>query len=336
LLGAFIGALAKEGRDKVCIFCTHAIHSYGDWAEQLVAESLGKENKGVVPVVGATVGKPHDYASDRSFVYLRVDEDSDSEDMDNGVRTLREAGNPRVTLRLPHAYALFGEFFRWEYATAAAAVILQVNPFDEPNVTEAKEATNKLLAHYQEHGKLPVTEPVMDGEHIQLYSSEKTLAPLRELARSHGYSDSSRTELLAAQIAGTHAGDYFAVLAYLTPTPEMDEQLRTLQRRLRHVTRRAVTVGYGPRYLHSTGQLHKGGPNNGIFILLTRTLETDVPIPGAPFSFGTLFTAQAEGDLATLYAHNRRAFRLNIDGDVNAGFQKLMAAVEFVEERWMK
>lgn len=334
ILGAVMAALALEKRDKLCLFCTDSIASFGVWAEQLIAESLGKEGKGVIPVVSATVGMPHDYASDRLFVYLRVDEDTGVEAMDSAIRTLREAGHPRVTMRLPDKYALFGEFFRWEFATAIAGVVLEVNPFDEPNVTEAKEATARLLAHYQQRGRLPETTPLIYGEHLRLYSNEVTMNPLRELCRAHGYSDSSRTELLAAQISGTHAGDYFAVLAYLTPTPETDDYLRTIQRRLRHVVRRAVTVNYGPRYLHSTGQLHKGGPNNGVFILLTRTLKEDIPIPGLPYSFGTLFMAQAEGDLEALYQHNRRAIRLHIEEDVEDGMKKLIAAIEFVENRW--
>jgi transaldolase / glucose-6-phosphate isomerase len=332
--GAFIGALTQEKRDKLCLFCSDSIASFGDWAEQLVAESLGKEDRGVIPVVGASVGKPHDYTADRIFVYLRVDDDKNVDEMDAEVKALREAGHPRMTLRLPDACALFGEFFRWEYATAIAGVLLAVNPFDEPNVTEAKEATGKLLAYYQANGKLPESTPVLSGEHIQLYSNDTTMNALRELCRSHGYSDSSRTELLAAQIAGTQEGDYFAVLAYLTPSPEVDEYLRTIQRRLRHVTRRAVTVNYGPRYLHSTGQLHKGGPNRGVFLLLTQGLKEDVAIPDTPFSFGTLFMAQAEGDLATLYQHNRRAIRLHIESDVADGINKLIAAIEFVESRW--
>lgn len=333
-LGAIIGTLAKEGRDKLAIFCTESIASYGDWAEQLVAESLGKEGKGVIPVVGTTVGMPHDYASDRLFVYLRVDDDAHVADMDERVKAIREAGHPRVTFRLPDKYALFGEFFRWEFATAVSGQMLQVNPFDEPNVTEAKDATKKLLAYYQEHGALPASEPLISGEHLQLYSSEHTIAPLRELCKAHGYDSHSRTEVLAAQIAGTEAGDYFAILAYLNPTPEIEQMLREVQRRLRHVTRRAVTVGFGPRYLHSTGQLHKGGSDKGVFIMLTAVPETDIRIPGAPYSFGTLFAAQAEGDLQALFAHNRRALRLHIETDVKAGIDKLLAAIDFVDQRW--
>jgi len=333
-VGAVIGALAREDRDKVCFFCTHTVSSFGDWVEQLIAESIGKEGKGVIPIVGATVGQPHDYSSDRLFVYLRVDNDSDLEEMDNAVKTLREAGHPRLTLRLPDAYALFGEFFRWEYATAVVGQMLALNPFDEPNVTEAKEATAQLLKQYQENGSLPDTDLLMEGEHVRLYSNEKTIAPLREMCRAHGYSETSRTELLAAQMASTHAGDYFAVLAYLTPDEQTNEQLRSIQRRLRHVTRRAVSVGYGPRYLHSTGQMHKGGPNTGVFFLITRSVEHDLMIPDNPFSFGTLFMAQAIGDYTALCNHDRRVIRLHIEGDQNAGIDKLLAAIEFVEKRW--
>jgi transaldolase/glucose-6-phosphate isomerase len=332
-LGAIIGTLAKKGRDKVSIYSTQSLASFGDWAEQLVAESLGKEDKGVIPVVGATIGKPHDYVTDRLFVYLRIDDDEDREAMDAGIRALREAGHPRITIRLADKYDLAGEFFRWEFATAVAGALLDVNPFDEPNVTEAKEATKALLAHYEEHGTLPETEPIMQGEHVSLFSDEHTVAPLRELCRAHGYDDNSRTEVLAAQITGTQAGDYFALLVYTTPDETTLATLKDIQRRLRHVTKRAVTLGFGPRYLHSTGQLHKGGANNGVFFQITTNRDADVEIPDAPYSFGTLFDAQAAGDLEALFNHERRAFRFHIDGDVNEGLQKLLAAIDFVEQR---
>lgn len=335
-LGATIAALARESRDKLCIFTTQSVSSFGDWAEQLIAESLGKEGKGVLPVVGQTAGKPHDYATDRVFVYIRVDGDSDADAMDASIRALRQAGHPRVTLRIPDTYALFGEFFRWEYATAVAGQMLGVNPFDEPNVTEAKEATKAILEHFRQHGSLPESEPFMSGERVRLYADDTTLNPLREMCRAHGYDPNSRTEVLAAQIAGSHAGDYFAILSYLTPDEGTDEALRDVARRLRHVTRRAVTLGYGPRYLHSTGQLHKGGSDNGIFLVLTRDLESDVEIPGESYSFGTLFQAQALGDMQALQAHNRRVIRMHISGNVQDGIDKLLAAVDFVEERRLR
>lgn len=333
VLGAIMGALATEGRDKVSIYTTESLTSFGNWAEQLIAESLGKEGKGALPVVGATIGHPHDYVTDRLFLYLRVDEDDDVDEKDLAIKTLREAGHPRVTLRIPDKFALAGEFFRWEYATAIAGVILGVNPFDEPNVTEAKEATKALLETYQEAGSLPQDEPIMTGEGLAIYSDQTTLDPIRELCKQHGYDGNDIVQVIAAQMAGTHAGDYFAFLIYMTPTDAEKQRLLDLQRRLRHVTKRAVTIGYGPRYLHSTGQYHKGGGNNGVFWQLTTDNAPDIDIPDTPYSFGTLFNAQAAGDLQALHGHNRRAIRLHLSGDRQVGLQKLMDAVAFVESR---
>jgi transaldolase / glucose-6-phosphate isomerase len=332
-LGAVMGALSVEGRDKVCIFTSPSIGNFGDWIEQLLAESLGKEQKGLVPVVGTSVGRPHDYATDRLFIYLKIEGDPENADMDASIRALGEAGHPRVTISLPDRYALAGEFFRWEYATAVAGQMMKINPFDEPNVAESKANTQRMLEHYREHGSLPASQVVIDGENVKLYANEHTLAPLRDLCEQHRYDSTNRTELLAAQITGTHAGDYFAMLAYLPSTQDIDRALEDVRRRLRHVTKRAVTLGYGPRYLHSTGQLHKGGPNNGIFLLLTTSFKEDIAIPGEPYSFGTLNTAQAIGDLQALQAHNRRVIHLHFSGDPLVGISKLLAAVDFVDER---
>ena len=333
ILGTVMGALAKQGRDKVSIYASQSIHTFGDWVEQLIAESIGKEGRGIVPVVGATIGMPHDYVTDRFFVYLRVDDDSDVEEMDAGIKALREAGHPCATLHLPDSYAIAAEFFRWEYTTAIAGEMLKVNPFDEPNVTEAKKATSDLLNHYEEHGSLPSNDPMLEDNGLQLYTDETTVAPLRELCNAHGYDSNSLMQVVAAQIAGTHAGDYFAILAYLTLSDEQNELLRKIQRRLRHVTKRAVTVGFGPRYLHSTGQLHKGGDDNGIFFQLTANVVNDLDIPDANYSFGTLYQAQSAGDLQALYGHDRRAIRLHFGDDIQAGLDTLLKAIEFVEQR---
>lgn len=333
LLGVVMGALAKEGRDKVSLYTSKSLTSYGNWAEQLIAESIGKEGKGIVPVVGATVGKPHDYVTDRLFIYLRVDDDVDIDEQDAAIKALREAGHPRITLRVPDKYAIAGEFFRWEYATAVAGIMLGVNPFDEPNVTEAKEATKALLKVYQEEGSLPSEEAVISNDGVSMYADSTTLDPLRELSKEHGYDNNDLIQILAAQIAGTHAGDYYAFLIYFTPTEAEKEVISDIQRRMRHVTKRAVTIGYGPRYLHSTGQLHKGGANNGVFWQLTADNAPDLDIPGSDYSFGTLFNAQAAGDLQALHSHNRRAIRLHLGGDRIAGLNKVLKAIEFVEER---
>ncbi len=333
LLGAVIGALAKEGRDKVTIYTSASLRSFGNWAEQLLAESLGKEGKGALPVVGASVGLPHDYVSDRLFIYLRVDNDADVAEMDASVRALREAGHPRVTLRLADKLAIAGEFFRWEFATAIAGALLEVNPFDEPNVTEAKDATKALLERFQEQGALPSDEPLMTGAGLDVYADAATLAPLRELCHQHGFDGSDAVGLIAAQMAGSRAGDYFAFLIYFTPTPAEARLIARIQRRLRHVTKRAVTIGYGPRYLHSTGQYHKGGGENGIFWQLTADPAPDMDIPGMDYSFGTLFAAQAAGDMRALQNHQRRAMRLHLRGERTAGLERLLTAIEFVESR---
>ena len=333
LLGAVIGALAGEGRDKVTIYTSQSLASFGNWAEQLLAESLGKEGKGTLPVVGASIGMPHDYVTDRLFIYLRVDNDPDVAEKDAAVRALREAGHPRVTIRLADRFAIAGEFFRWEYATVIAGALLGVNPFDEPNVTEAKDATKALLQVVAESGSLPADAPLMSREGLEMYADEVTLAPLRELCYHHGFDGSDAVQVIAAQMAGTNAGDYFAFLIYFTPDADELRLVEQIQRRLRHVTKRAVTIGYGPRYLHSTGQYHKGGGNNGVFWQLTADAAPDLEIPNMDYSFGTLFAAQAAGDLQALHKHGRRAIRLHLSGERSAGLNKLLRAIEFVESR---
>ncbi len=332
-LGTIIAALGAEGRDKIMVFASPSINSFGNWVEQLMAESLGKENRGFLPVVGTTAGRPHDHATDRLFIYLKHEGDTANAIIDPEIRALREAGHPRVTLLLEDRYALAGEFFRWEYATAVAGRMLQTNPFDEPNVTESKKNTARLLDYYREHRKLPETTPFLKGDNTSIYISEATLEPLKELGTAHRYNIHSRTELMAAQFAATHAGDYFAFLAYLPYTPEIGEAMETVRRRLRHVTHRAVTLGFGPRYLHSTGQFHKGGPNTGVFLMLTTDINEDLAIPGEDYTFGVLNAAQAAGDMEALEAHGRRVIRLHISGDVAVGIRKLIDAVDFVEAR---
>ncbi len=332
LLGAIIGIIGQQGRDKVTIQTSASIASFGNWIEQLIAESTGKEGKGILPVVGATVGNPHDYSSDRLFVYLKLDDDPSNEEIDNGIRTLREAGHPRATFYLPNKYSLAGEFFRWEYATAIIGKILEINPFDEPNVTESKENTARLLTYYQNDG-LPYIEHAFKEGNVELFADEKMLRLLSELCLQHNYNSGDLTGMLAAFINSTMAGDYFALQVYLPMTPEVNTATDELRRRLRHTTRRAVTLGYGPRFLHSTGQFHKGGPNSGNFIQITCDDAEDLDIPDENFTFGILKSAQAAGDLQALRHKERRAIRLHISGDVMEGLNILKRAIDLVDER---
>jgi transaldolase/glucose-6-phosphate isomerase len=337
-LGAIMGTLGLAGQDKITIYSSPSISTFGNWVEQLIAESTGKEGRGLLPVTGSTIGKPHDYATDRLFVYLRVADD-DNAASDAGIQTLQQAGQPVVTLHLSDRYALGGEFFRWEYATGIAGKLLNINPFDEPNVTESKQNTSRLLDYYKGNGSLPKTEPIISEDGVSLYADAKMAKLLNDLCAQHRFDNCSLVSLIAAQVNASAAGDYFALLAYTPMTEAIDSALQDIRRRLRHTTRRAVTTGYGPRFLHSTGQLHKGGANNGIFIQITcddvaadgSTL--DLPIPGAPYSFGVLKAAQAAGDLEALQSKGRRALRLHISGDVVQGLQTLMQAVEVTAER---
>jgi transaldolase/glucose-6-phosphate isomerase len=331
-LGAVMGVLGLQGRDKVSVFTSPSIRGFSSWIEELIAESTGKEERGLVPVAGATIGNPHDYVTDRLFIYLRVDND-DNEALDQGMSALQLASQPCVTLHLPDRYALGGEFFRWQYATAIAGHILKVNPFDEPNVAASKANAAQLLAHFAEHGTLPHHEPALVEDGVSLYADEKTMRLLKELSVQQEYSSTELTNLLAAQINSTRAGDYFALLAYLSAQPDVHTALAEIRRRLRHTTRRAVTVGYGPRYLHSTGQLHKGGPNSGVFFILTCDFADDLAIPGVPHTFGTLHTAQALGDLDALQAAGRRVLWLHLHGDLTVGLRIFHAAIDAVSER---
>ncbi len=265
-LGAVVGEGALNGRDKLTLVLPAAISTFGYWVEQLVAESTGKEGKGIVPVEGEPLGGPEVYGDDRLFVAI-----GDGE----GLSALEQAGHPVVRLPYSDPLQLGGELFRWEFATAVAGHVLGVNPFDQPNVQEAKEATGRIL----QEGAAP--EPEMGS--------------------------------LSALLEQVRPGDYIAIQAYLPRTAEVEVQLQAARRRLRDRFRVATTVGYGPRFLHSTGQLHKGGPNTGVFIQVVGSDPADVQIPGKPYTFGALKRAQALGDLASLRAHGRRAARVTLD-----------------------
>jgi hypothetical protein len=324
-LAVALATIARDGRDKITILTSPQIESFGAWVEQLVAESTGKEGVGFLPVVGATIGLPHDYDDDRLFVYMRLD--NEKPELDMRVQALWEAGHPVYTLRLRDAYDLMGEFLRWEFATAVMGQMLGINPFDEPDVASAKKATRKFLDAYQQKGKLPDEIPLLTEDHVALYADERTGEMLGKICKQRNYGSGDLASLLAAHISLARSGNYIALLAYMEASRENDEALNDIRRRLRHTTRRAVTLGYGPRYLHSTGQLHKGGANNGIFILITVDDSEEIPIPGAPYGFSILKQAQALGDLQALRQGQRRVVRLHISGDVRAGLEKISEAI---------
>jgi hypothetical protein len=273
-LGATLGEAALGGRDKATFVLSPGIGSFGLWVEQLIAESTGKEGKGILPVAAEPLGPPEVYGGDRLFVSLTLTGEADA-GTEPRLRALTAAGHPVVRLALEDRYDLGQEFFRWEFATAVAGAILHINAFDQPNVAESKQNTKAVLAGHE-----PPTPSATAAE-------------------------------LDRFLAAIKPGDYLAIMAYLPATPENDRRLATARGRLRDRLRVATTVGYGPRFLHSTGQLHKGGPPVGHFLQITERVDQDVPIPGMPYTFGQLEAAQAEGDLRALRARGRPAIRID-------------------------
>jgi transaldolase / glucose-6-phosphate isomerase len=298
-LGAVFAEAAKAGRDKITIIAPPALASFGVWAEQLIAESTGKEGKGLVPVADESLGGPQVYGSDRLFVRLALPGD-DAPSADR-LAALNRAGHPVVTLKLSDPLALGAEFFRWEYAIAVAGAILGINVFDQPNVQEAKDLTKKVLSE----GNPPTV-----GQGI----------------RWAGQQGATLEAAIQALLGQVRAGDYVALLAFIAPDAEHDSALNAIRLAIRDKYRVATTVGYGPRYLHSTGQLHKGGPNTGVFLQLVGDDPSDLPIPGEKFSFGILKQAQALGDFQALRNHGRRVLRIQFR-DVAQGLVKIGQAV---------
>jgi transaldolase/glucose-6-phosphate isomerase len=317
-LGAVMGEAYRAGHDKVTLTTSPDLDSFGLWAEQLIAESTGKEGKGIVPVTGEPLGRPSAYGRDRLFIYLRL-EGSIDKHQEHNLDKLQEAGQPVVRLYIKSKEELGAEFFRWEMAIAVAGSIIGINPFDEPNVQESKDNTQRLLDIYEKEGKLPEQDPILESDGLALYGDSEALAR----AGSEGTLDSA----LKAFFSMVRPGDYVALLAYIPSTGEQEELLLDARLAVRDTCRVATTFGYGPRYLHSTGQLHKGGPNKGVFIEVTDNPKRDLPIPGRPFTFGILVRAQAMGDLQSLQKHGRRAIRLHIKGDLSQGVEHVREAI---------
>ncbi|HEY8756789.1 MAG TPA: bifunctional transaldolase/phosoglucose isomerase [Candidatus Dormibacteraeota bacterium] len=309
-LGTVLGLLRRSGRDKVTILAPARIAAFSLWAEQLIAESTGKEGKGLIPIGDEPIGEPSVYGDDRILTVLRLRDDDP--DFDAEVGALRSAGLPAVTMQLDDLLDLAAEFFRWEFATAVAGAALGIDPFDEPNVKESKDNTRRVLDHYVKTGRLADESASATDDGISVFG-----APGRQDI------DSTLTEFLSA----VRPGDYVALMAYVTPSSENEAALQRLRVAIRDEHRVATTLGFGPRFLHSTGQLHKGGPNSGLYIQVTADDAVDVSIPGQPFSFSILKQAQAQGDLQSLRDHGRRVIRLHIRGDLALGLSRLTDSV---------
>ncbi len=296
-LGAVMGELALEGRNKLTLIASPRIATFGYWVEQLIAESTGKEGKGIVPVEGEPVGKPSVYGDDRMFVYIRMDADP----ANKAVQALEQAGHPVVTLTMRDKLDLGGEFLRWEIATAIAGSVLGIDPFDQPNVQESKDNTKKVLAKFRATGKLPAAESA---------PAAKSRAGLRTL------------------LGRAKRGSYFAIMAYTTRTAASESAIASIRISVSDATKHATTAGYGPRFLHSTGQLHKGGPKTGLFLQIVQEDTKDVPIPGQPYSFSILKQAQSLGDLESLTSRRLPVLRVTLGRETAAGWKALAAAVK--------
>ncbi len=316
-LGVTLGTAWKAGRDKATIFTSPDLDSFGIWAEQLIAESTGKEGKGIIPVACEPVGRPSAYGRDRLFVYLSIKGATDVR-QEHDIDKLEAAGHPVVRLALANKHDIAAEFFRWEIATAVAASILGINPFDEPNVAESKENTQRLLTTFNTLGALPEPNPLLtDG--VSIYGDDEALARA-------GW-EGTLQSALHAFFSTLNPGDYVATLVYMPTTGEHEELFLDTRLQIRNKLKVTTTFGYGPRYLHSTGQLHKGGPNKGAYIQITCDPRRDLTIPGQSFTFGTLLRAQSIGDMESLQKHNRRAIRLHIHGDHSEGVERIREAI---------
>ena len=321
-IGLLMGLGANTGRDKLTIFASPEVHDLGAWMEQLVAESTGKLGKGITPVDREAIAAPEVYGADRLFAYIRVKGTSDAS-LDAKVAALGAAGHPVITIEIDDIYEIFGQFFLWEVATAVCGAVMGINPFNQPDVESAKVETRALTSAYEQTGKLPASTPFLADAGIELYATAEYAARLKAAAPA-----ASLEGILKAHVAQIVAGDYFATLAYLPMFSEHEAAIQSFRHKVRDAKKVATCLGFGPRFLHSTGQDYKGGPNSGVFLQITGAHAADVAIPGQKYSFGTVIDAQAAGDLAVLESRGRRALRLHLTGDVAAGLATVSAAFD--------
>lgn len=310
-LGLTIGAAARSGRDKLTLILSPRIMHFGAWLEQLIAESTGKNGVAILPVDREPGGLPGAYGDDRQFVYLKL-QDGDAR-QERTVAALAAAGYPVVHVAIDHPEAIGAEFFRWEIATAVMGAMLGINPFDQPDVEASKIETRQLMAEVERRGALPAEVPFFRQDGIELYGE-----PIP---------GNSLTDVMRAHLKRLQAGGYFAVLAFLPMTEEYELRLQSLRACVRDARHVATTVGFGPRYLHSTGQAYKGGSPAGVFVVLTRPHARDLPVAGRPYSFGIVQNAQARGDAAVLQSRGRPILRVHLGSDVAAGLALVERAI---------
>lgn len=316
-LGAVLGTLANQGRNKLTFIATAPIESLGLWTEQLIAESTGKEGKGIVPIVGEPLGGSEVYVNDRVFVYIHTAKGADPS-VENALKALSAAGHPVLRHVLHDPLDLGEEFFIWEFATAIAGALMGIDAFDQPNVQESKDNTKRLLEEYTRNGQLGEQEQIVEQDGIKVFADSETKALLP---------GGSLQAVLSAHLGRIKPGDYVAFTEYVEESPEYDNLIELFRVAVRDRWKVATTTGYGPRFLHSTGQLHKGGSDQGVFLQITCADREDVTIPGEKFTFGVLKSAQALGDYQSLSQRHRRALRIDVGTNIHLGLQRLLAIV---------
>jgi transaldolase / glucose-6-phosphate isomerase len=322
VLGIILGVAASQfGHDKMTIVTSPGISDLGAWLEQLIAESTGKDGKGVIPIDREALAKPEVYGEDRIFLYVRLTGAADAS-QDAAMRALERAGHPVVRIAVDDPYDLGAEFFRWEIAAATAGAVLGINPFDQPDVEASKTATRRLTGEYERTGALPAETPFFESDGIRLFTDEKNAAALAVAAGRRP----TLVAYLRAHLSRLHARDYFALLAYLEMSEAHEQALQSIRHAVRDAKRVATCLEFGPRFLHSTGQAYKGGPNSGVFMQLTCDDGADVPVPGQKYTFGVIKAAQARGDFQVLVDRDRRALRVHLGSDVAAGLHTLRTA----------
>jgi len=323
VLGIILGTAATAGHDKVTIVTSPDISDLGAWLEQLLAESTGKVGKGIIPVDREALAAPEVYGNDRVFAYIHTEHATDA-GSEAKLAAIEKAGHPVVRISMADIYDLGAEFFRWEIATAVAGSIIGIDAFNQPDVEASKIVTKDLTSQYEKSGSLPAEKPVVEDNGIKLFTDEKNAA---DLARAAG-GEKSLAAYLKAHLGRIGAGDYFALLGYIQMNAGHEKTLQAIRHAVRDRKHVATCLGFGPRFLHSTGQAYKGGPNSGVFLQVTCDDAVELPVPEQKYTFGVVKAAQARGDFEVLAQRGRRALRVHLGSNVDSGLRMLAAAVQ--------
>jgi len=322
VLGTILGVCQKNGRDKLTIFTSPEIHDLGAWLEQLIAESTGKQDVSIIPIDREPLQPVENYGDDRVFVYLKL-KDAGDDSLDEKLSALAANNHPTIKIELASTAYLGQEFFRWEFATAVAGAIMEINPFNQPDVESAKIEAKKITEKYEESGELPKEMPFYQDKEIKLFTSDEYAAQLEKFIEG----EKSLKKYLEAHLAHLQENDYFALLAYIERNAENEKLLQAIREKVLEAKLTATCLGFGPRFLHSTGQAYKGGANNGVFLQVTSDDAEDLDIPDQKYTFGVVKAAQARGDFQVLLDRERRALRVHLGTDVKAGLETLLSLI---------